>query len=157
MGSGTPLLQVAGYKNNRFNPFQGFMGSGTCLTQFWSCTLKLFQSLPGIYGVWHMLVVLLMSMFLPSFNPFQGFMGSGTQVLPMLPGRLGSFNPFQGFMGSGTLGNVALLLDASLSFNPFQGFMGSGTASESVGLPHPWVFQSLPGIYGVWHEDREDR
>ncbi len=177
MGSGTMSLAtwISAYPPC-FNPFQGFMGSGTTTeihprgerSRFQSLpgiygvwhtgmaklpiSTTLFQSLPGIYGVWHISRVYFFLPCIKSFNPFQGFMGSGTCSL-CLPrsGCSFSFNPFQGFMGSGTAPGSGKPCPGS-SFNPFQGFMGSGTQHKhSCRFADNSLFQSLPGIYGVWH------
>ncbi len=184
-----------------FNPFQGFMGSGTERHRGrWSRVINVsipsrdlwglaplvisvhinagggFQSLPGIYGVWHRIPDPASPMLTDSFNPFQGFMGSGTsgpgerpaspyqfQSLPGIYGvwHLSPDKPISAFIGvsipSRDLWGLARraaghpgLLPGPVSI-PSRDLWGLAQELKGRSNLHIPKFQSLPGIYGVWH------
>ncbi len=180
MGSGTHPLFRPGAGPYRFNPFQGFMGSGTRMVKLAADMAGLFQSLPGIYGVWHLLVPSSRMKARSCFNPFQGFMGSGTannllqqpSILQFqsLPGIYGVWHikyrikssggflvsiPSRDLWGLARPGGPAKGVPQS-RFNPFQGFMGSGTSHicqvyRGIGIG----FNPFQGFMGSGTENTE--
>ncbi len=177
MGSGTRGVSRFPRPPPGFNPFQGFMGSGTIFSRPVAGSMILFQSLPGIYGVWHRATWGRRGGE-ASFNPFQGFMGSGTEPLlaweealrgVSIPSRdlwglappasrrpIMSGSWFQSLPGIYGVWHLIVVRDThrvrTVSI-PSRDLWGLAPPSFSCIVAALSLFQSLPGIYGVWHGD----
>jgi len=110
LGSGTTTSQSLLLRNSCFNPFQGFLGSGTKRLKRLKSSVVLFQSLSGIFGFWHKEVFT---------------MSQAPSLFQSLSGIFGFWHIFGGYRKDLPL----------FCFNPFQGFLGSGTFAHR-GVPH---------------------
>ena len=87
MGSGTKREYPAEVRDELFQSLPGINGVWHKRKMAKKSKKNVFQSLPGINGVWHISRTASVALAIRGFNPFQGLMGSGTS------GRALAFSP----------------------------------------------------------------